>query len=258
MRRKAFTLIELLVVIAIIAMLLSIVMPAIRSAKGIAQRVVCTSNLKQLQLGWLMYADANDERIPGANVGNAAFGWVESMMASDPWEVQIEAIEQGALFDYIGTTDCYRCPTSKKGEARSYSIVSSMNTNNKNTWKKKEGVYFKKSDIVAPGSRHVFICEGVITNHAWGVNYNTPQWKGQDPPPVRHNGGAFSFVDGHSDFNKWQDKRTFEWAEVVEQAAIASGNPDYMHTAPSPEQPDNEDLVYCQRGMWGTVGYARP
>ena len=251
-KRKAFTLIELLVVIAIIALLLSVILPAIRSAKGIARRVVCTSNLKQLQLGWQMYADANNERIPGANVGHAAFGWVERMRASDPWEVQIEAIEQGVLFPYIATTDCYRCPTSKKGEARSYSIVSSMNTRSGGG---KGDVYYKKSDIVAPGSRHVFICEGVISNYAWGVPYNTPQWQGSNPPPVRHNGGAFSFADGHSEFNKWQDERTFKWAEVVERAAMESGNPDFEYKGHSPEQPDNEDLVYCQRGMWGDLGY---
>jgi hypothetical protein len=179
-------------------------------------------------------------------VGHAAFGWVERMRASDPWEVQIEAIEQGVLFDYIGTTDCYRCPTSKKGEARSYSIVSSMNTRSGGGGGWKGDVYYKKSDIVAPGSRHVFICEGVISNYAWGVRYDTPQWRGENSPPVRHNGGAFSFVDGHSEFNKWQDERTFKWVEEVERTGT---------TADSPQQPDNEDLVYCQRGMWGGGGY---
>ena len=56
-RRKAFTLIELLVVIAIIALLLSILMPSLQKVKKQSQTVVCRSNLKQLNLGLVMYLD---------------------------------------------------------------------------------------------------------------------------------------------------------------------------------------------------------
>ena len=56
-KRKAFTLIELLVVIAIIALLMAILMPTLRRAREQGQRAVCLSNLKQLTLAWIMYAD---------------------------------------------------------------------------------------------------------------------------------------------------------------------------------------------------------
>ncbi len=62
LRRKAFTLIELLVVIAIIALLLSIMMPALNKAKEKAQTVICRSSLKQLYYAAFMYADENDGR----------------------------------------------------------------------------------------------------------------------------------------------------------------------------------------------------
>ena len=60
LRRNGFTLIELLVVIAIIALLLSIMMPALGKAKEKAQTVICRSSLKQLAYAGLMYSDDND------------------------------------------------------------------------------------------------------------------------------------------------------------------------------------------------------
>jgi len=57
--KRAFTLIELLVVIAIIAMLLAIVMPALKKAKEAGKRVICQSNVRQLTQAWKTYAEEN-------------------------------------------------------------------------------------------------------------------------------------------------------------------------------------------------------
>jgi prepilin-type N-terminal cleavage/methylation domain-containing protein/prepilin-type processing-associated H-X9-DG protein len=60
---KAFTLVELLVVIAIIALLMAVLLPALNRAREQGKRVVCLNNLKQLTLGWMNYASANNDKL---------------------------------------------------------------------------------------------------------------------------------------------------------------------------------------------------
>jgi prepilin-type N-terminal cleavage/methylation domain-containing protein/prepilin-type processing-associated H-X9-DG protein len=98
---KGFTLIELLVVIAIIALLLSILLPGLKSAKMQAQTIVCRSNLHQWGIAILMYTQQNDQRF-----------WVEN-------NVWLNGGTQGdwmkMLSSFYGDMDKFRlCPSAAK------------------------------------------------------------------------------------------------------------------------------------------------
>ena len=236
-KTRGFTLIELLVVIAIIALLMAILMPALHRAREQGKRAVCLNNLRQLTLAWIIYADDNDGKICAANIGHSDHGWVAAMDVSDPLSSQIAAMKRGMLYEYCPNLGIYKCPTGVRGEMRTYSIVSSMNTNVGGSWKGK--VFKNKTEILRPGERIVFVDEGRISNFAFSVYYNEPRWR--DRPPLRHgNGTNFSFADGHSEYWKWKDPLTVKLGE---------GGSD------APNQPGNADLIQVQKGVWGKLGY---
>jgi len=62
--QKGFTLIELLVVMAVIGLMAAILLPALNKAKEQGKATVCRSNMKQIALGFLMYAEDNEEILP--------------------------------------------------------------------------------------------------------------------------------------------------------------------------------------------------
>ncbi|HTG43688.1 MAG TPA: type II secretion system protein [Verrucomicrobiae bacterium] len=98
--RLAFTLIELLVVVAIIAILASLLVPAVTRAKEAVRTTVCRNNLQQIGLASIMYADDNKGNLP------AFLRWLHGTPAStDP--------KTGRLFPYLKTKGVYMCPTDK-------------------------------------------------------------------------------------------------------------------------------------------------
>lgn len=138
MKRKAFTLIELLVVISIIALLLSIMMPALGKAKQQAERLVCKTNLHQYGIASHLYLVENDDRFPdpwqnlynscqgrsGHEPGSCANPVHQSFLGEPPdrycrwhnakYDLESHPEYAGQLWDYLQSAKVNLCPTFRR------------------------------------------------------------------------------------------------------------------------------------------------
>jgi prepilin-type N-terminal cleavage/methylation domain-containing protein/prepilin-type processing-associated H-X9-DG protein len=113
-RRRAFTLVELLVVIGIIAVLIAILMPALRRARNQAQKVDCMSRIRQIILATHMYTQVNKGWLPGPHG------------QTDPPGPQTISVETGWLWtgNFLKNKEVWLCPVDPRPEAdRQYSFT---------------------------------------------------------------------------------------------------------------------------------------
>ncbi len=110
MRRKNFTLIELLVVIAIIAVLASMLLPALSKARAKAKSVGCINNFKQNHLMWVLYSDEHDDwYMPGQiTVGSTKWSWNEAVFY---YELFGQVVKKAGIYPGKPNTVGYYLPS---------------------------------------------------------------------------------------------------------------------------------------------------
>lgn len=221
-----------------IAILAGLLLPVLGKAKQKAQGANCLNNMKQLNLGWVMYADDHDDRL-APNTGGSDAGmtsenpnWVAGQMRLDDFSgdksdsVNTDLLVGqrlsgfGSIGAYVGNARVYRCPSDKstvtingvrKDRVRSVSMngyTGGHPGDNKPFKLFRE--YQRLSEIDNPSMRWVFIDEREDSiNDAFFVVDMVARFAIVDYPASYHNGAsALTFADGHAESKKWLEPTT--------------------------------------------------
>jgi prepilin-type N-terminal cleavage/methylation domain-containing protein/prepilin-type processing-associated H-X9-DG protein len=235
--RRAFTLIELLVVIAIIAILASMLLPAIAKAKLKATGSVCINNQKQLIYGFSMYATDNNDTMLGNTPPNSLINlpaggyWAgpqpdisSGITVAEAMERVKKGMSNSPLTKYISPLLSHQCPGDmrtrylKPGRGwafGSYSKTECMNGGVAPNYWPGTTPYKKISDILRPSEAAVFVEEADSRGYnlgTWVLNSAAPVgWV--DPFAIFHgNWSTISFADGHIEGHAWKDPATIKAA----------------------------------------------
>jgi len=205
---RGFTLIELLVVIAIIAILAAILFPVFARAREKARQTQCVSNLKQIALGWMMYAGDYDETVMPVQAGfYPATDMVYYWWAGYDHGAGMLYEDRGLVYPYMRNSQIRTCPSflnelrgslGLTGYGYNYDYLSPID------WWTSQITPVSLASIGSPSETVAFADAARI--NTW--DYATPTVEGNtylDPPSYdtpgfqgRHNGvGNVAWADGH-------------------------------------------------------------
>jgi prepilin-type N-terminal cleavage/methylation domain-containing protein/prepilin-type processing-associated H-X9-DG protein len=260
-RRTGFTLVELLIVIGIIALLIAILMPALSAVREHARRIKCMSNMRQLSMAWIMYANeskghfcssewqdvAPNQKPPysgytlggyNGNVPGGIWTWIVDTPSGQDFT-------RGMLWTYLKNTEVYYCPNDPFLPETNYTIngylagrVGSPTLFRLNQVRHSEstflfiegGASLKQPEAVdTDDNRDDSDDHGVVTSRVDGSFITTfyPATAFQQLPGIFHplggnNGTPVSFVDGHVIFWSYANPTNFANESDPNLIALAS------------------------------------
>lgn len=168
-KRRAFTLIELLVVIAIIAILASMLLPALARAKSKGQGIKCINNLKQIGIAMRIWTDEHEDRYP----------WAEQRRSTPLFSTNLPAISEVLSNEVGGAMRVFQCPNDNANyfqiELSSYewnAVYNGEAVDRKGRWDRDQLMYDYES-------WHLIGTTNGAKNLLWGDGRATPNRKGQ-------------------------------------------------------------------------------
>ena len=205
MHRRGFTLIELLVVIAIIAILAAILFPVFAKAREKARQASCLSNIKQLGLGFMQYAQDYDEMLPQdyRSAWATRYSW------------------RAMIYPYVKNGQVFSCPSDSNryagalmGQCVSGEGSTMFSGYGDNTMHylggapQPPGVVDTSLGQIALPAELIIIGDSNGGSHQISLDVNTLGYVRTDAGSMRHNEGAnYGFADGHA---KWMKPSSIE------------------------------------------------
>jgi prepilin-type N-terminal cleavage/methylation domain-containing protein/prepilin-type processing-associated H-X9-DG protein len=209
--RKGFTLIELLVVIAIIAILAAILFPVFARAREKAKQASCLSNVKQISMAVLMYAqDYDDVMMPSCCGFPPDDPNIKGVVYPYHWGAYgcSLILWPDLIYPYVKNVQLFRCPTNPTawtGYGYNYYYLGANPSGAKVTYVAPLSQIASPSETVAIVDAGNYLAYApTIYGSAWvpGNTYFDRNYAG-----CRHSEGAnIGFVDGHA---KWMQARTY-------------------------------------------------
>ncbi len=231
-RGHGFTLIELLVVIAIIAILAGLVLAPLGAAQAKVKSAACLGNLRQLSLGWRLYADDNGGRLV-ANLPQPSVeaAWVVGEIYDAAQATNQAIVRSGKLFPYLLNPKVYHCAADLAQSGGVLSVLSySMNgwmgsrTMNQSAANSTYKTFVREAELTAAARLWVLADEDASTlNDGWFLVTMDDTKPFASFPGLRHqHGGAMTFGDGHAQIFKLRSLGSAPGGQII------ASNPDWL------------------------------